>query len=53
MLAHKPFERENPASLQEITAVMMESARKEMWKASEQQQRYCRVACSISQQIWG
>lgn len=31
------FERENPASLQEITAVMMESARKEMWKASEQQ----------------
>jgi len=26
------FERENPASLQEITAVMMESARKGMWK---------------------
>lgn len=31
------FERENPASLQEITAVMMETARKGMWKASEQQ----------------
>lgn len=31
------FERENPASLQEITAVMMESARKGMWKATEQQ----------------
>lgn len=31
------FERENPAALQEITAIMLESARKGMWKASEQQ----------------
>ncbi|OJX91860.1 MAG: protoporphyrin IX magnesium chelatase [Paludibacter sp. 47-17] len=31
------FERENPAALQEITAVMLETARKGMWKASEQQ----------------
>lgn len=31
------FERENPASLQEITAIMLETARKGMWKASEQQ----------------
>lgn len=29
------FERENPAALEEITAVMMETARKGMWKASE------------------
>ena len=31
------FENVNPAALQEITAVMMETARKGMWKASEQQ----------------
>ena len=31
------FSRQNPAALQEITAVMMETARKGMWKASEQQ----------------
>lgn len=31
------FEQQNPAALQEITAVMMETARKGMWKASEQQ----------------
>lgn len=31
------FRRQNPAALQEITAVMMETARKGMWKASEQQ----------------
>jgi len=31
------FERENPSALQEITAVMLETARKGMWKASEQQ----------------
>ena len=31
------FERENPAALEEMTAVMMETARKGMWKASEQQ----------------
>ncbi len=31
------FEGKNPAALQEITAVMMETARKGMWKASEQQ----------------
>jgi len=31
------FETQNHAALQEITAVMMESARKGMWKASEQQ----------------
>lgn len=31
------FERENPAALQEITAVMMETARKGMWKATEAQ----------------
>lgn len=28
------FEQQNPAALQEITAVMMETARKGMWKAS-------------------
>lgn len=31
------FERKNPAALQEITAVMMETARKGMWKANQQQ----------------
>ena len=31
------FEKQNPAVLEEITAVMMETARKGMWKASEQQ----------------
>lgn len=31
------FEEANPAALQEITAVMMETARKGMWKASESQ----------------
>lgn len=31
------FRKQNPAALQEITAVMMETARKGMWKASEQQ----------------
>ncbi len=31
------FEGENPAALQELTAVMMESARKGMWKASAEQ----------------
>jgi cobaltochelatase CobN len=31
------FRRENPQALQEITAVMLETARKGMWKASEQQ----------------
>lgn len=31
------FENVNPAALQDITAVMMESARKGMWKANEQQ----------------
>ncbi len=31
------FESKNPAALEEMTAVMMESARKGMWKASEQQ----------------
>lgn len=31
------FKRENPAALQEITAVMLETARKGMWKASDQQ----------------
>lgn len=33
------FERQNPAALQEMTAVMMETARKGMWKASEEQLR--------------
>lgn len=33
----KYFERQNPAALQEITAVMMETARKGMWKASPEQ----------------
>jgi cobaltochelatase CobN len=33
------FERENPAVLQEITAIMLETVRKGMWKATEQQLR--------------
>ena len=31
------FKAQNPAALQEITAVMLETARKGMWKASEEQ----------------
>ncbi|MDR1226245.1 MAG: cobaltochelatase subunit CobN [Prevotellaceae bacterium] len=31
------FKQSNPAAMQEITAVMMEAARKGLWKASEQQ----------------
>lgn len=31
------FEEQNPAALEEMTAVMMETARKGMWKASDQQ----------------
>lgn len=31
------FEKQNPAALEEMTAVMLETARKGMWKASEQQ----------------
>ncbi|MBO4738336.1 MAG: cobaltochelatase subunit CobN [Bacteroidales bacterium] len=31
------FENTNPAALEEMTAVMLETARKGMWKASEQQ----------------
>jgi cobaltochelatase CobN len=31
------FKKENPAALQEITAVMMETARKGMWKADKEQ----------------
>lgn len=31
------FKQQNPAALQEITAVMLETARKGMWEASEQQ----------------
>ncbi len=31
------FKKQNPAALQEITAVMMETARKGMWKASDEQ----------------
>lgn len=31
------FERQNPAALEEITAVMLETIRKGMWKATEQQ----------------
>jgi cobaltochelatase CobN len=31
------FRQENPFALQEITAVMLETVRKGMWKASEQQ----------------
>ena len=33
------FKQENPAALQEITAVMLETVRKGMWKATEQQVR--------------
>ncbi|MDR2120924.1 MAG: cobaltochelatase subunit CobN [Tannerella sp.] len=33
------FRRENPFALQEITAVMLETARKGMWQAGEQQLR--------------
>ena len=33
----KYFEEKNPAALQQITAVMMETARKGMWKASDEQ----------------
>lgn len=31
------FEKQNPAALQEMTAVMLETARKGMWQASEEQ----------------
>ena len=31
------FEKQNPAALQEVTAVMMETARKGYWKASPEQ----------------
>ena len=31
------FKEQNPAAMQEITAVMLETARKGMWKASDQQ----------------
>ena len=31
------FERQNPAALEEISAVMMETARKGMWQASDEQ----------------
>ena len=31
------FEKQNPAALEEMTAVMMETVRKGMWKASDQQ----------------
>ena len=31
------FEQQNPAALEEMTAVMLESARKGLWKASEEQ----------------
>ena len=34
---HDFFETQNPAALQEMTAVMMETARKGMWPATEQQ----------------
>lgn len=33
----KYFERQNPAALEEMTAVMLESIRKGLWKASEEQ----------------
>ena len=33
----KYFETQNPAALEEITAVMMETIRKGMWQATEQQ----------------
>ena len=31
------FEKQNPAALEEMSAVMLESARKGLWKASEEQ----------------
>ena len=34
---HEFFDRENPAALQELTAVMLETIRKGMWKASSEQ----------------
>ena len=34
---HSYFEQQNPAALEEISAVMMETARKGMWKASDEQ----------------
>lgn len=34
---HEYFEQQNPAALEEMTAVMLETVRKGMWKASEQQ----------------
>ena len=34
---HEFFKRENPYALQEMTAVMLETVRKGMWKASKEQ----------------
>lgn len=34
---HEYFEQQNPAALEEMTAVMLETVRKGMWKANEQQ----------------
>jgi len=34
---HNFFKQQNPQAMQEITAVMMETARKGMWKATDQQ----------------
>lgn len=34
---HEYFETQNPAALEEMTAVMMETARKGLWKASKEQ----------------
>ncbi len=34
---HEFFERENPYALQEMTAVMLETVRKDMWKATPEQ----------------
>lgn len=34
---HEYFEQQNPAAWEEMTAVMLETVRKGMWKASEQQ----------------
>lgn len=34
---HDYFERQNPAALEEISAVILETARKGMWRATEQQ----------------
>lgn len=36
---HEFFERESPAALQELTAVMLETARKGLWKATDGQLR--------------